>query len=160
MIRGETARLEKTDFELKILNFELRPLTSWNGPEVKYQIVAGGKTYGSPPYWFSKDAPPYFVTLVESDYLSFAKFKIELPETECVKRAKDFPESIEERDICLQELATRLNKEKYCIMVSDQSIKNNCYVSLAYNLRNQNLCYKISEEEKRQMCLDNLKYLQ
>jgi hypothetical protein len=159
LIRGETARLKNSDFELKIKDFELRPDSSWNGPKVQYEIVTNGKTYGSPPYWYNNDKPPYFVSVIDSDYLSFARFKIEAPEAECREYVKAFPDNSMDRarDDCFVQLATnRFNDEKYCNMVLEIARRDDCYYILAFNRDNVSLCEKQSTSEKIKTCIDNV----
>lgn len=159
LIRGETAHLKNTDFELKIKDFENRPVTDWNGPKVQYTIISNGNTYGSPPYWYNKDKPPYYVTLIDSDYLSYARFKIEPPEAECREYVKAFPEnSIDRaRDDCFTQLATnRFNDGKYCYMVSEVARRDDCFDILAFNLKNVSLCEKQSTPVRIKTCIEKV----
>ena len=57
----------------------------WIGTAVKYYLKVNGKAYGSE----SKNSlysAPYDITIVESDYNTFARFIIDVPEAKCLKK--------------------------------------------------------------------------
>jgi hypothetical protein len=132
--KGEIAGIDGGKAFLKIVKFINSPCPKgayciWSGQVVITELTVDGKVVQPG----AKDSP-YDVTVVDSDYKTFAVLLVDEPEAACA-RPKAAPQGE-----CLRSLARRRSEPALCRKVLDERTRGFCLEDLAEELKQDELC--------------------